>query len=98
MDLGIKVNFISLFNGECYFDTNTMIPKFDIHKFSGNHKAKDDIIQMQYINPRLGVYYKNNNSIKKHVYMDYQNDLGNIFQKYNFYQLKDEIVQKIIQP
>ena len=27
--------------------------------------------------------------------MDYQNDLGNIFQKYNFYQLKDEIVQKI---
>lgn len=95
LDLGIKVNFISLFNGECYFDTNTMIPKFDIHKFSGNHKAKDDIIQMQYINPRLGVYYKNNNSIKKHVYMDYQNDLGNIFQKYNFYQLKDEIVQKI---
>ena len=30
--------------------------------------------------------------------MDYQNDLGNIFQKYNFYQLKDEIVQKNIQP
>lgn len=95
LDLGIKVNFISLFNGECYFDTNAMIPKFDIHKFSGNHKTKDDIIQMQYINPRLGVYYKNTNSIKKHVYLDYQNDLGNIFQKYNFYQLKDEIIQKI---
>ena len=27
--------------------------------------------------------------------MDYQNDLGDIFQKYNFYHLKNEIVHKI---
>lgn len=94
-DLGIKVNFISLFSGDCYFDANALIPKFDIHRFAGNHKLKDDVIQTQYINPRLGVYYKNNNLIKKHVYMNYQNDLDDIFKKYKFNQLKDEIIQKI---
>ena len=50
----LRFNFyFHCFNGECYFDTNTMIPKFDIHKFSGNHKAKDDIIQMQYYQSKI---------------------------------------------
>lgn len=95
LDLGIQVNFIYLFSGDCYFDVNAIIPKFDTHKFVGNHKTKDDVIQTQHINPRLGIYYKNIDSIKKHVYLDYKNDLDDVFRKYQFHQLKDKIIQKI---